>query len=528
MRIQLRLLAGNNVMKSLTLFLLFAAMRTMSSAAGGPARSSDTFDVKTFGALGDGTSLDGGAINRAIESAASAGGGTVWFPAGRYLASSIHLRSNVGLYLDHGAIIEAVSWTVAPYDTPESNAWARYQDFGHSHWHNSLLWGENIENVSITGPGGIYGKGLSRGFEHGSYGDPPVGAGNKAISLKNCHNIVLRDISILHGGHFAILATGVDNLTIDNLRIDTDRDGMDIDCCHNVRVSNCSVNSPWDDAICLKSSYGLGRLRGTENVTIENCYVTGGYIEGTLLDGTFQRAPSGYALYGGRIKFGTESNGGFRTITISNCIFEDCGGLAIETVDGGVIEDVTVDNLAMRNIVNAPIFIRLGNRARGPDRPPPGSIRRINISNIVVSGAHRQLGSILSGIPGHPIEQVRISNVQILQEGGGTAGDASLRPPEREAEYPEPDMFGTMPSYGFYIRHVSGVDIADADIRSANPDLRPAFVLDDVKGADFNHVRWTAGAPGASFLLRDVSEFSTHRCDPVPDMHLDRVDERHF
>ena len=141
------------------------------------------------------------------------------------------------------------------------SAWTAYQDFGHSHWHNSLIWGENIENVSIIGPGLINGKGLSWGLETRLYKDPPPNAGNKAIGLKNCHNVILRDISILHGGHFAILATGVDNLTIDNVRLDTNRDGMDIDCCHNVRISNCSVNSPWDDGICLKSSYALGCLR---------------------------------------------------------------------------------------------------------------------------------------------------------------------------------------------------------------------------------------------------------------------------
>ena len=107
--------------------------------------------------------------------------------------------------------------------------------------------------------------------------------------MKNCRNVTLRDFSILHGGHFGILATGVDNFTIDNLRIDTNRDGMDIDCCRNVRVSNSSVNSPWDDAICLKSSFGLGFARATEMVTITNCFVSGNFEEGTLLDATYKR-----------------------------------------------------------------------------------------------------------------------------------------------------------------------------------------------------------------------------------------------
>src|SRR5438105_1439649 len=114
------------------------------------------------------------------------------------------------------------------------------------------------------------------------------GWGNKSISLKLCRNVIVRDITILHGGHFAILATGVDNLTIDNVKIDTNRDGIDIDACRQVRISNCTVNSPFDDGICPKSSFALGFARATENVTITNCQVSG-YDEGTLLDGTYKR-----------------------------------------------------------------------------------------------------------------------------------------------------------------------------------------------------------------------------------------------
>src|SRR5262249_32199540 len=151
---------------------------------------------------------------------------------------------------------------------------------------------------------------------------------------------------------------------IDNLKIDTNRDGLDIDCCQNVRVSNCTVNSPTDDGICPKSSFGLGYARATENVTITNCQVSG-YDMGSLLDGTFKRTPSRYTPTG-RIKFGTESNGGFKNITISNCVFSYCRGLALETVDGGFLEDVTISNITMRDITNAAFFLRLGDRARGP------------------------------------------------------------------------------------------------------------------------------------------------------------------
>src|SRR3954447_11314413 len=296
------------------------------------------YDVRALGAVGDGKTIDTPAINRAIDIASAAGGGTVFFSPGEYLCYSIHLKSKVALYLDQGATIVAADPAAdvsKSYDLAESNKpWEDYQDYGHNHWHNSLIWGESLNDVSILGPGLIWGKGLSRGWGAGPKAENP-GVANKAIALKNCRNVIFRDFSILHGGHFGILATGVDNLTIDNLKIDTNRDGMDIDCCRNVRVSNCSVNSPWDDGICPKSSFVLGYARATENVTITNYYVTGDYRLGTLLDGTFQRFGPEFDRdvwnRTGRIKCGTESNGGFKGITVSNCVFEGCRGFALET-----------------------------------------------------------------------------------------------------------------------------------------------------------------------------------------------------
>src|SRR5580658_5425045 len=300
-------------------FSLAAAAQEASVAS---ASVTGIFDVRKFGATGDGKTLDTPAVNRAIEAAAAAGGGMVMFPAGMYLCFSIHLKSQVHLYLSQGSTIlaadspkpgEQSGYNGGAYDAAEPNtAWDAYQDYGHNHWHNSLLWGEDLHDVSITGAGLIYGKGLSRGWGAGPVAEDP-GVGNKAIALKNCRNVLLRDFSILQGGHFGILATGVDNLTIDNLTIDSNRDGMDIDCCRNVRVSNCSVNSPWDDAICLKSSFGLGHARSTDMVTISNCMVSGSFALGSLMDGTFKPMPTAERIpRTGRIKFGTESNGGFK------------------------------------------------------------------------------------------------------------------------------------------------------------------------------------------------------------------------
>jgi polygalacturonase len=502
-----------------------AGSGSMPSRTPSEAGTTGEYDIKAFGAKGDGKTLDTAAINKAIETAAAAGGGTVRFPPGIYLCYSIHLKSNITLHLGPGATILAadpVQESGTGYDSPEPNAWDKYQDFGHSHWRNSLMWGEEIANLAITGPGLIWGRGLSRGE-----GDSKLapGVGNKSISLKNCRNVTLRDFSILHGGHFAILATGVDNLTIDNLRIDTNRDGIDIDCCRNVRVSNCSVNSPWDDGICLKSSYGLGFARATDHVTITNCYVTGGYEEGTLLDATYKRIGPGYkASRNGRIKFGTESNGGFRNITISNCVIDDCRGLALETVDGGMLEDVSITNITMRDITDVPFFLRLGSRMRGPEGTPIGQLRRVIISNVVVSNCASRQACIISGIPGHYIEYVKVSEIYVLHQGGGTKEDAGIQPPELENVYPEPSRFGTMPAHGFYIRHMRNIDLRDVEVRSTKEEFRPAFVLEDVVGADFAHLKLPHSAGAALFALRNVKDFSIVQTRAIPDTHIESVE----
>ena len=511
------------------------------------------FDVKKFGAKGDGKAVDSVAINKAIDAAAAAGGGTIFFPAGAYLSFSIRLKSNVGLYISHGAIIVAADPRDGDgkYDLPEPNAWDQYQDFGHSHWHNSLIWGENLENISITGPGRIWGKGLVRSGNQSrtkeqndalanvapepraaAFGYPNVrdavepGWGNKAIALKLCRNVLIRDISILQGGHFGILATGVDNLTIDNVKIDTNRDGMDIDSCKNVRISNATVNSPFDDGICLKSSYGLGYARATENVTITNCQVSG-YDVGTLLDGTFKRdyrAANGTFSPTGRIKFGTESNGGFKNVTINNCVFDYSRGLALEAVDGALLEDVTISNITMRDISNSPIFLRLGSRLRGPQQTTKvGALRRIIISNVVVHNADPKYASIISGVPGFLIEDVRLSNIRIYAQGGGTVAQAALDPPEREAVYPEPTMFGELPAYGFVIRHVKGFQMRDVEMSYLKSDMRPPIWLNDVSGISFINLRVQRETDVPAFIFKNVADFSLIQSWPLPDQRLDRV-----
>lgn len=546
----------------MTLLRLFVLCGLLASAL--PAATPSTpnsYNVRDFGAVGDGRTLDSDAINRAILAADAAGGGTVVLPAGDYLSYSIRLRSRITLHLAAGAMLIAAEPPPAGqpggYDPPEPNPWNHYQDFGHSHWHNSLIWGEDLEDIAITGPGRIYGRGLSRGngrrtalpvgvrlpvapgaeypdvlkaegpFEPdprpdlvpGPFGYPnvrdtlPDGVGNKAIALKNCRNVTLRDFSILHGGHFGILATGVDNLTIDNLVIDTNRDGMDIDACSNVRIANCSVNSPWDDGICLKSSHALGVARVCENVTIVNCFVSG-YDEGTLLDGTRTRKTQRFGGVMGRIKLGTEAGGGFRNITIANCVFDYSRGLALEQVDGGVMEDIAITNLTMRDVQNAPIFIRLGGRLRRPDTTTPGSTRRILIDNVVATNVSPDHGILIAGLPGHPIEDVVLSNLQIHYAGGGTLEQAARAVPEFVKAYPDPDVFGVMPSWGLFVRHAANLQVRGVELRTQTPDARPAVHLEGVAGARFRDVQLRpAGGASPGWTLRDVSGLSTADTD---------------
>lgn len=468
-------------------------------------------DVRRFGAKGDGRTIDTPAINKAIDEAAARGGGTVFFPAGTYACYTIRLKSRVTLHLDNGATILAAP---PPQDgrggydlaEPMDPVIATYQDFGHCHWRNSLIWGEGLHDVAITGDGLIWGKGLGRGDGKDNWLKDPTGpgTGNKAIALKNCRNVLLRDFRVLEGGWFALLATGVDNMTIDNLLVDTNRDGFDIDCCRNVRVTRCTVNSPWDDGICPKSSFALGYPRITENLTISDCFVTGNYQVGSVLDGSWKPMPPEFASkVHGRIKFGTETNGGFRNIAITNCVFDQSQGLALETVDGGVFEDVVISNITMRGNFSSPLFLRLGKRMRGPAGRPIGTMKRILIQNLTSSGGP-MLPSIIAGLHERPIEDVKISDVYLSQRGGAPEAMARVVPPLAELAYPEPNMFGDLPATGFFVRCARNLEMSNVEVAVETADPRPAFRLEDVHGADFFRVRTPKGP---AFSLKDVEGF---------------------
>ena len=479
-----------SVAKVSTLMLCLCAL---AQAVEMPA---NVFNVRTFGAVGDGKNLDSPAINKTIDACAANGGGTVLVPAGTYLSGSIHLKSNIHLLIDAGATILGAPQNLNAYDETEPFPDVAFQDGGHCYFHNSLIWGENLTNIFITGHGMINGGGLERdpkildamcGYGHfptlNTKIYPPVRIGNKSIALKLCRNVLIRDTTIFHGGHFAILVTGCDNLTIDNVTIDTNRDGMDLDCCRNTMVSNCRVNSPLDDAICPKSTYALGEARITENLTIVNCQVSG-FNEGTLLDGTMT-GKGGC----GRIKFGTESSGGFCNCTVANCTFRNCRGLALEEVDGGILENITVNNLSMMDLRDYAIYITTGKRNRTPELTTNSRARNIFISNVIADGVSKMSGIQIAGLPEQPIEGVRLENIRLISIGGGTANDAAINLKELGTGYPDPGHIGTLPAYGIFARHVRDLELANIQVSFRTNDLRPAAMFADIQGLEMDNLK---------------------------------------
>lgn len=503
---------------SLRRYLLLPLILLSAHAFAANESGAKSFNVRDFGAAGNGQTLDSPAINKAIEAASSAGGGKVIVPEGKYLSGTIRMKSDIDLHLEKGAVIVADKWDSQSYDPTEFFTPPAYQDGGHTYFHNSLIRGENLTNVSITGEGMIDGSGLTTykgelnkklGFGKGSEGngagapvgaDTPTYAANKAIALKLCKKINISGISILRGGWFAILLTGCDDIVLQDLTIDTNRDGMDIDGCVNVVVKNCKVNSPEDDGICPKSTCALGQPRVTEKLLIEDCQVSG-FAVGTLLDGTRQPDPKDHRC--GRIKFGTESSGGFRDCKVNNCTFLSCAGFALEEVDGGIIENISVSNLKMENPKNYVLYIVTGNRDRTPNLTTKSRMKNVTISDVTAEGADIMSGIQIFGMADQPIENLSLANIRIAAKGGGTDADAARVPKDLGKQYPDPSGKGNMPAYGIFARHVKDLKLSNLDFTQQSPDRRPVaqfenihgLVADNVKGQVAEGVRFAKFGP---------------------------------
>lgn len=355
-----------------------------------------TFIITDFGAKAGGCPLaNTKAINDAISAAHEVKGATVVIPEGEFKTYTIRLQSNVNIYITKNAVLQAAKTDITKsyqkqqgeggnYDEPEVNLYAGLQDHGHTYFANSLIYGENLENIMIYGEGLINGSCIDKETGLREYvlqgGDPfdnPMRNekghtgewfGNKAIALVSCKNIVFKDFSILIGGHFAIIAEGVTNLLADHILVDTTRDAFDIDCCQNVTVINCVFNSLTDDALVLKASYGAGIFMPTKNVLIEDCSVSG-YDAGSVyakkytkdkLIATDRCGPTA------RVKLGTESTCGYDLVTIRRVKFDRSRGFALEAVDVSDLSNIIFTDSTMDNVSSSPIFIRAGERGRFP------------------------------------------------------------------------------------------------------------------------------------------------------------------
>ena len=433
--------------------------------------------VRAHGARGDGRASDTRAIQLAIDTAARSRG-TVYFPPGRYLSGTLRLRSHTTVHLDAGATLVA-SRDDADFDPVEDLGHESFADDETSSFRFALLQGLGLDRVRIVGAGRIDGNRTSRD-------------GPKPIALRECRRIEIRDVTIANAGNYNVSLLGCDGVEVVGVTIlNGYSDGIDPDCCQNVRIAECRVESR-DDAIALKTSFALGVRRPTRNVTVTDCHLT-----------TIHNA----------LKLGTESTGDFRNIVFRRCTIVgrrhawkgdlSCG-VAIETVDGGRLEHVSVSEIRMTN-VRAPVFVRLARRGRGQNVPAAGRLRDVSISNLAAVGA--MTASSITGIPGHLVSEISLKNIRITARGGGEAESVDRPVPELEKRYPDAYMFNDLPAYGLYCRHVDGLKMDGIDLRVEQPDARPALMLDDASRVVIRAMQAMPPAEGGPLLwLRSVRE----------------------
>jgi len=403
-----------------------------------------------FGARADGQADDTAAVQKAIDTASAAGGGTVHLTAGSYRSGTLHLRSHVSLWLDNGATL-VMSPDLKDFVPPERSASPSGAGTVTSTFRHALIWGDNVESVAIFGQGTIDCRRTRVG-------------GPKPISFRRCSRVSLRGITIRNAPAYNISLLGCDYVDIDGVSIFNGyQDGITPDSCRFLRVANCFVESV-NDAFVLKSSGVLADRRHSEHVTVSNCVLRTASIH---------------------LKCGTESCGDFRNITFTGCTLvggmggrHGNPGLALYTVDGGALETVAVSNITMQD-VGVPIALLRGNRDRCAQNQRPGAFRNVSLSNIVAAGA--KLPSVIAGLPGAPIEDVRISGVRIVMGRAGTGPDTLEAVPEKPQNYPDPTMFGPLPASALFIRHAVGLSMTGLSLTAKPEDNRPPLIVDDAR-----------------------------------------------
>ncbi|WP_370376676.1 glycoside hydrolase family 28 protein [Catenulispora sp. GAS73] len=445
-----------------------AAAFASSTASTAPAASHaaaraalPVFNVKSYGAVGDGTHNDTSAINKAIVAAnAASTGGVVEVPSGTYLsANSIHLLSNVTIQLDAGSTI--LGSAAKTYDAPEPNPNDKYQDYGHSHFHDAMIWGDRLTNIGFTGSGTIDGGG------HLVPGIPASGQADKIISLTRCTGLTLSGITLRRGGHFGALTNGCTNVVSDHLTIATtgNRDGWNVISTTNVTITNIKIASN-DDALVFKSDWALGQ-------TLPNGHVS---VDGATLSSQCCNA----------LMFGSETCGSFTDYTFNHITITGAGksGLGMVSMDGADISDVHYSNVTLSG-VSSPIMEKIGKRLRCGGTPSPGHISNVTFTNVTGSGvASPQYSPTLWGLDAaHRVTGVTFDGVNLTLPGGSGAVGTGV--PSDNGDY-NPNSIGTRPAYGWYLHNVDGIQFTNSSVHLAANDARPAVIANAAGTVSFN------------------------------------------
>lgn len=458
-----------------------------------------TVHPREFGAVGDGRQLDTQAIQAALDRCAAQGGGTVLLEGGTFLSGTLYLRSHVTLQIAAGAtLLGSTNVADYPHHIPKVRS---YTD---NYVKQSLLIGEDLENVALVGDGLIDGQGASfirnreRPYENRPY----------LIRLIHCRDVRVEGLRLQNSAMWMQHYLACERVTVRGIRVwnfsNANNDGIDLDGSRDCLVSQCVFESD-DDGITLKSTLD----RPTESVTISDCIARS---------------------HCNAIKLGTESNGGFKNISIANCVVTSplstnaiyghgrgLSGISLEMVDGGRLERVAIANIVMQG-VTVPLFLRLGDRARrfseGQTMPPIGTFRSVVIQNIVASEMGR-VGCSITGLPGHPVEDIQLNNLTFTFDGGGDPKRTHMPVPELPQKYPECTMFGELPAFGFYVRHARGISFANVQLRTAEREERHAMLFDDVEKLSLDAFDATYAHGGASMLrLCNVRDVLIRGCQP--------------
>lgn len=432
-----------------------------------------TFSLTDYGALPNDGKPDTEAIQSAIDACSNYGGGTVLFPAGTWLSGTIFLKDNVTIYLSNGSVWRGVNDSAA-YPYMKAKIMSREDRVPRK----AMIYGYDLENIKIHGEGTIHPGGEYSVFDNAPQNERPFG-----IYLIKCKNITVEGIRMEQPVFWMQRYYWCDNLTLHNLKIfnhsNKNNDGIDIDACHNVVVSDCIIDSS-DDALVLKSE----GTRACEDVVITNCILRS---------------------HASMLKLGTASIGGFKRITISNIVitpsrskemhhpigsWRGLAGIDLLNVDGGVLEDILINNVVIDS-VDTPIFIKFGNRHdTWPGKPETtiGITRNIQISNVVIRNAGPICSSI-TGYPGHPIENVKLSDIYISVDGVTDMADTTTKVIENSDGYPYNRMFhSNLPAYGLYVRHVNDISLRNIKMVIEDSEVRSALHLENIDGGYFYEV----------------------------------------